>query len=97
MAECNPDVCLSVPFPKKCAEYCMERVLSVARPEEKRSVLGMEDDLAEAIFSAYNTGSSINSFDDLRNKLTPQQIDAIKSIFNNLDQSQLNHFLPKMR
>lgn len=97
MAECNPEVCLSIPFPKRCAEYCMERVLSVARPEEKINILGMGRSLAEAIFRAYNTGKPVNTFDDLTKKLTFEQVDSIKMAFGNIDQSQLNHFVSRLR
>lgn len=97
MDECNPDVCLSVPFPRKCAEYCIERVLSVARIEEKINVLGMKRNLAEAIFRAYNTGIPIVTFEDLQNKLTAEQVNLIKMVFYNLKQEQLNHFISRLR
>lgn len=97
MAECNSEDCLSAPFPRKCAEYCIERVLRVARPEEKINILGMDRSLAEAIFEAYNSGRPVNSFNDLRNKLTSYQVDSIKEVFNNISQSQLNHFTPRLK
>lgn len=96
MAECSSDDCLSIPFPRKCAEYCIERVLSIARPEEKIKILGMEQSLAESIFKAYNSGRPVNSFNDLRSKLTSQQIASIRMIFDNISQSQLNHFLSRL-
>ncbi len=97
MAECNPEVCLKIPFPSKCAEYCIERVLRVARPNEKVEILGMDRSLAGAIFEAYNSGNRINSFDDLRDKLTFEQVASIKSIFANISQEQLNYFVSRMR
>ena len=98
MANCDPKRdCLRIPIPPKCFEFCIEQILRVATPEEKITVLGMDENLAHIIFNAYNYGKRpIRSFDDLKQELSEVQINNIKLIFNNLTQIQLNHFIPKL-
>jgi len=96
MTECNPEDCLSVPFPRKCSEYCIERILIIAKPDEKINILGMNKRLADAIFRAYNSGFPVTTFNDLQNKLTSEQVNSIKMVFDNLKQSQLDHFIRRL-
>lgn len=98
MAKCDPQKdCLSIPFPLECFDFCIEQILRVATPEEKIRVLGMDENLAHAIFSAYNYGSrTIRSFKDLKKALSGPQINSIRAIFNNLTQEQLDYFIPKL-
>lgn len=98
MANCDPKKdCLSIPFPPECFEFCIEQILRVATPEDKIRILGMDEKLAHAIFRAYNYGRRpIRSFNDLKQALSTNQINSIKSIFANLTQEQLNHFISKL-
>ncbi|MBZ0099715.1 MAG: hypothetical protein K8F30_11550 [Taibaiella sp.] len=45
--------CTKVPFPEECVEYCIERILRVATPEEKQLVLGFSPSLAHNIKFKY--------------------------------------------
>ena len=95
MARCDPQKdCLKIPIPPKCFDFCVEKILSVATPEDKVKVLGMDKDLAHNIFHAYNSGRRIRSFRDLERKLSPTQIKRIRVVFLNLNQKQLNYFTP---
>lgn len=99
MKNCDPNKdCLIIPFPKECFDFCVEKILRVARPEDKTNILGMDKDLAQAIFRAYNSRRrQIKSFNDLESALNSNQIRQIRVIFLNLSQEQLNHFLPRLR
>ncbi|MEM7487388.1 MAG: hypothetical protein AAF348_19440 [Bacteroidota bacterium] len=99
MAKCNPKRdCLIIPFPKKCFDFCVEKILRVSRPVDKINILGMDEDLAQAIFRAYNYGAKpIISFDDLESSLNSFQIGQIRMIFHNLSQEQLDHFIPRLK
>ncbi len=83
--------CSKVPIPNKCVEYCLERILRNASVEEKQLVLGLEENLAIAIFKAYNA-STINSFSDLKRRLTTEQADSLVMKFKTINQFQLNYF-----
>lgn len=95
MSDCKPEDCLDFPIAKKCAEYCMEQFLRIAESHEMISILKMDEDLAEAISEAYNTGSPVNSFEDLRSKLTSEQIASIIATSVNLTESQIHYFRDK--
>ncbi len=98
MKNCDPKKdCLSIPFPKECFDFCIERILRVATPADKVRILGMDKDLAESIFQAYNYGErTIRTFKDLERSLDSNKIKQIKAIFLHLTQEQLNHFTRKM-
>ena len=98
MANCEiKKDCLSIPFPPKCFDFCIEKILRVATRDDKIRVLGMNEDLAHAIFQAYNNGKKpIRSFNDLKQALSETQIRNIEKIFYNLTQNQLNYFIPKL-
>src|SRR6476660_583938 len=92
MTTCNYDRdCSKVPFPSKCVEYCLERLLRTATLEETQLILGLDTNTAEAIFNTYNT-TSVNSFEDLRNRLTTEQVANLINKFKQINQSQLNYF-----
>ena len=96
MAKCKPKKdCLKFPIPPKCFKFCIEQILRVARPADKIEVLGMNENLAEAIFRAYNYGPRIRSFDDLAKSLNTSQVEQIINIFENMSQSQLDFFSRK--
>ena len=87
---------LIIPFPPKCFDFCIEQILRIAKPSDKIRVLGMDEGLAEAISRAYNYGKSpIRSFNDLSKVLSEAQINAIRLIFENLTQRQLDYFISK--
>lgn len=92
MAECNFDRdCTIVPIPRKCVDYCLEKVLSTATLEEKQLIIGLSKDLAIAIYEAYQS-RNINSFDDLRQYLSPTAIQQVTEKFLQINQYQLNYF-----
>jgi len=68
-----------------------ERVLRKANKVEKQTILGFAQQLAEAIYEAYNT-QDMNNFEDLRQSLQPIQINTILVTFRSLTQSQLDYF-----
>jgi len=98
MGKCKPNRdCLKIPFPPECFKFCVEQILRVARPKEKIEILGMDRDLAEAIFRTYNYGrKSIKSFDDLSRSLSHSQNQRLIDIFSNLNQSQLDYFIVRI-
>ena len=97
MKNCDTSDCLSLPLREACFDFCVEKILRVATPVEKISILGMDEDLANAIFTAYNYGKvPISSFSDLERVLNQNQISQIRTIFKNLTQNQLDHFVPKL-
>lgn len=99
MKNCDPKKdCLIIPFPKECFDFCVEKILRVARPTDKINILGMDKNLADAIFNAYNNGKRpISSFKDLERSLDNAEIRKIRTVFLNLSQEQLDHFLPRLR
>lgn len=91
MEECNFDRdCTRVPIPHKCVDYCLEKILSTATLEEKQLVLGLSKSLALAIYNAYQR--NINSFDDLRQYLSLDEIQQVTEKFLQINQYQLNYF-----
>jgi hypothetical protein len=95
MSNCNYERdCTKVPIPINCCEYCLEKILRNANVEEKQSILGYTKTLADAIFYVYNN-YSINSFDDLRRVLTPEQSQEALDKFRNINQVQLDYFRNK--
>lgn len=93
MNDCNYNRdCTKVPIPGKCVTYCLERILRSATIEEKQLILGLDRSLSLVIYNAYNGVSDINSFEDLRRQLTPDQAKALLDRFAQINQFQLNYF-----
>jgi len=92
MADCVPSRdCIKDPIRKECREFCLELLLRTATPEEKRLILAYNPSTASAIFYAYNN-FDINSFADLRQHLTQEQINEILAKFDRITQFQLDYF-----
>jgi len=83
--------CTKIPFSEECLKHCIELVLRKANKQEKQSILGFDEQLAQAIFTAYNT-QIINGFEDLESNLNPGQVEIILATFRSLKQSQLDYF-----
>lgn len=83
--------CTKIPFSEECLKHCIELILRKANRQEKQSVLGFDEQLAQAIYTAYNT-RNIKSFEDLEQSLNPSHIAIILATFRSLTQSQLDYF-----
>ncbi|MDC6386028.1 hypothetical protein D2V93_10820 [Flagellimonas taeanensis] len=89
---CNFDRhCTKVPIPNECIEYCTEKILRLATPDEKQLIIGLDIDLAQKIFMIYNT-YSVQSFEDLQRNLSKTEINVLKKAFFDLTQSRLSFF-----
>ncbi len=89
--------CSKIPIPGKCVKFCLERILRNATVEEKQLILGLNKNLSDAIYNAYNGPYDINSFEDLERQLEPQQVENLLESFNKINQYQLNYFLRDRR
>ena len=94
---CDPKIhCVSFPFPKRCRDFCIERILRAATPSEKVNILNMRPELAHNIFQAYNIGSQINSFAELKEKLSDDNISEIRAVFSKITVEQFEYFKPRI-
>jgi len=87
--------CTKIPFSDDCLEYCIEKILRVATPEEKQNIIGLSKDLAQKIFLAYNA-HSINSFYDLRQYISDSEVVDLRNKFKNLNEFQMTYFKNKL-
>jgi hypothetical protein len=83
--------CIKDPIRKECREFCLEFLLRTATTEEETLILGYSPGTANAIFSAYNN-FYINSFSDLRQYLSQEQVNEILTKFDRVTQFQLDYF-----
>jgi hypothetical protein len=91
MADCHPRHCAIDPIKAECVDFCLELILRSATVEEKILILGYRPTTAKAILRAYNN-YSINDFEDLMRRLTPQQIEEVRAKFLQMSRSQRNYF-----
>ena len=92
MVNCIPEIhCVKAPIDEECVEFCLERILRTATPEEKRLILGYTDGTTNAVFRAYQS-RSIYSFGDLVRWLSPDQVQEILGRFRSISQFQLDYF-----
>ena len=84
--------CSKVPFSEECLEFCIEKILRQATIEEKINILRLNEELAHAIYKAYNGPRTISSFNDLKLQLTSEQVQDLLNTFRNINQSQLDYF-----
>lgn len=93
MSDCNYHKdCSKVPIAKKCLPYCLERILRTATIEEKQLIVGLDQNLSQAVYNAYNGFITIDSFEDLSSQLKPEQIATLLNKFEQITQFQLNYF-----
>lgn len=90
---CNFNVdCTKIPIPSRCVKFCLEKYLRTLNIVEKQLILGLDKELANAIYTAYNSPLGVNSYEDLESQLSEDQNSVLLNKFKNINQFQLNYF-----
>lgn len=90
MPNCNfEEHCITLPFPPKCADFCIFGILSNITVEHKVNILGLTRETAEAIYRAFNS-FHIKDFYGLERFLSKIQISELRNAFSSLTQEKLD-------
>ena len=90
--DCLPRHCIKDPVAAPCRKYCIKILTESATVVEKVLILGFRYSTAQAIFSAYNSGRDIRTYEDLIERLTDAQIREIEERFDNTTPAQRAYF-----